>query len=73
MNKLILQRIEALESSVTEELYGIVTFTDGITARLSMLEILGVWRDITAVKWLESSSNHGLLPEIVKELVDCHE
>lgn len=73
MNKSISERLAALEAKVSKNLYALITFEDGITERLSLLDMLPLWelrrelydRRVTEVEWTGDTDAHGIMPDVL--------
>ena len=65
------KRLETLEKTAKQELKGIVTFANGKKQTMPMLDIMhaALEERITAVEWLECSSDNGIMPDVIESLI----
>lgn len=80
MNKSISERLTALEAKISKNLHALITFEDGITERLSLLDMLPLWelrrelrdKKVTTVEWTGDTDAHGIMPDVLSFMLMQH-
>ena len=78
MQKKIYERLSDLEKELYRDVWADVTYKDGTQKRIKMLEVLSLYTNggtppqIADVSFIGNTSNQGILPDLVKYLIETN-
>ena len=76
MNKPIIKRLTDLEKEMYRDVCADITYKDGTQKRIKMLDVLSLYTNggtppqIADVSFIGNTSNQGILPDLVKYLIE---